>query len=122
MKGFVDGKASTGAGSPSPATGLEKILRDRGATDVFVCGVALDWCVGYTACDAANLGFNTFVVEDACHSFDIESEKLMRSAIADCHVSVVSLPVVKKAFAAQQTKQNARISEFLPSVVAPEKE
>ena len=40
------------------------MLRKRGITDVFVVGLAFDYCVGLTACDAAALGFNTYVVED----------------------------------------------------------
>ena len=46
-------------------TELEDVLRDRGITDVFVCGLALDFCVAYTCKDAARKGFNTFCVVGA---------------------------------------------------------
>ncbi|WP_323990654.1 MULTISPECIES: bifunctional nicotinamidase/pyrazinamidase [Nguyenibacter] len=47
-------------------TGLEFWLRGLGVTRVFITGLALDYCVAFTAIDAKTLGFETFVVEDAC--------------------------------------------------------
>lgn len=45
-------------------------LRQRGVTDVFVVGLAGDYCVKYTAIDAARAGFRSYVVEDAVKSVD----------------------------------------------------
>jgi nicotinamidase/pyrazinamidase len=45
-------------------TGLEGWLRSLGASKVFVAGLALDYCVLYTALDALRLGFETVVLED----------------------------------------------------------
>ena len=39
------------------ATGLGDELVKRGVTDVYVCGLAYDYCAGSSACDAAELGF-----------------------------------------------------------------
>ena len=39
------------------STGLDKKLMERGVTDIFVCGIAFDFCAGSSACDAAELGF-----------------------------------------------------------------
>lgn len=47
-------------------TELEAVLRGRGVTDVYVCGLATDYCVKFTALHAAARGFNTFLLEDAC--------------------------------------------------------
>lgn len=44
---------------------LRSYLNDRGVTDVFVVGVAGDYCVKHTALDAARAGFQSFVVQDA---------------------------------------------------------
>ncbi|KAL2795595.1 Isochorismatase-like protein [Aspergillus keveii] len=44
---------------------LRTFLTDRGVTDVFVVGVAGDFCVKYTALDAAVAGFQSHVVQDA---------------------------------------------------------
>jgi nicotinamidase/pyrazinamidase len=46
-------------------TGLDGWLRARGFRRVFLCGLALDCCVAWTAEDAARLGYATFVIEDA---------------------------------------------------------
>ena len=47
-------------------TGLEGFLTARNVKRVFVCGLALDVCVKWTAVDSARLGFETYVIEDAC--------------------------------------------------------
>jgi nicotinamidase/pyrazinamidase len=54
------------------STGLGDFLRERQITDVYVCGLATDYCVKFTALDAVDLGFNTFVVEDACRGVDLK--------------------------------------------------
>ncbi|MBA3938201.1 MAG: bifunctional nicotinamidase/pyrazinamidase [Planctomycetes bacterium] len=47
-------------------TGLGEWLRAQGVDAVQVCGLATDYCVKATAIDAAELGFHTTLVEDAC--------------------------------------------------------
>ncbi|KAB8258379.1 Isochorismatase-like protein [Aspergillus pseudonomiae] len=44
---------------------LKDFLASKGVTDVFVVGLAGDYCVKHTAIDAARVGFNSYVVEDA---------------------------------------------------------
>ncbi len=51
-------------------TGLEGYLRERGVRRLFVVGLATDFCVNWTAVDAATAGFETYVVEDACRAID----------------------------------------------------
>ncbi|KAK3738348.1 hypothetical protein QZH41_014330, partial [Actinostola sp. cb2023] len=53
-------------------TDLFKILLKKGVTDVYICGLAIDYCVKFTARDAAQHGFNVYVVEDACRSISHE--------------------------------------------------
>lgn len=53
-------------------TGLEGYLRERGFTRVVVAGLATDFCVSWTAQDAARTGFETIVVEDACRAIDLD--------------------------------------------------
>lgn len=52
-------------------TGLAGYLRERGFARVFLAGLAFDFCVRYSAEDAAAEGFGTIVIEDACRSIDI---------------------------------------------------
>jgi len=52
-------------------TGLEGYLDERGVKRVFVCGLATDFCVAWTALDARKLGFKSAVIEDACRAIDM---------------------------------------------------
>jgi nicotinamidase/pyrazinamidase len=52
-------------------TGLAGYLRERGLTRVFVAGLALDFCVRYSAEDARRRGFEVVVIEDACRGIDV---------------------------------------------------
>jgi len=52
-------------------TGLVGYLRERGFTRVFLAGLALDFCVRYSAEDARREGFAVFVVEDGCRGIDL---------------------------------------------------
>ncbi|MCI0994037.1 bifunctional nicotinamidase/pyrazinamidase [Pseudomonas corrugata] len=53
-------------------TGLAAYLKERGVDTVYVVGLALDFCVMFTALDARIAGFNAVVVLDACRGIDIE--------------------------------------------------
>ncbi len=52
-------------------TGLNGYLREHQINTVFIVGVATDFCVAWTAIDAAELGFDTYVIEDACKAIDL---------------------------------------------------
>ena len=53
-------------------TGLAGYLKERGIDSVFVVGLALDFCVAWTALDARAAGFNTWVIADACKAIDMD--------------------------------------------------
>jgi len=53
-------------------TGLAGYLKARGIKTVYVCGLATDFCVAWTAMDARTAGFNAFVVEDACRGINLK--------------------------------------------------
>lgn len=53
-------------------TGLDGYLRQRGIGSVFVAGLATDFCVAWTALDARRLGYEVFVIEDACRAIDLD--------------------------------------------------
>ena len=52
-------------------TGLEGYLRARGVTDLVLVGLATDFCVAWSALDAARLGFGVTVLEAACRAIDL---------------------------------------------------
>jgi nicotinamidase/pyrazinamidase len=52
-------------------TGLAGYCRERGFRRLFVCGLAYDFCVRYSALDGKALGFETLVIEDATRAVDL---------------------------------------------------
>lgn len=53
------------------ATGLEEFLRTRGVDELVICGLAMDYCVKFTALDAIKLGFATTVRADATRAVNL---------------------------------------------------
>jgi len=56
----------------STPTGLAGYLRERGLNRLFLCGLATDFCVAYSALDARRLGFEVTVIESACRGIDLD--------------------------------------------------
>lgn len=63
-----------------PATGLAGYLRERGVRELFIAGLARDFCVRWTAEDARELGFDTSVVWDATRSVNPAGDDDLRRA------------------------------------------
>ena len=55
-------------------TGLGEYLKNENVDEVYVCGLATDYCVKYSALDARALGFETFLIEDASRGVNLQSE------------------------------------------------
>ncbi|WP_378947969.1 bifunctional nicotinamidase/pyrazinamidase [Paracoccus sp. R86501] len=71
-------------------TGLAGYLRERGITQLSLVGLAHDFCVAWSAIDAAKLGFETRVIEDACRAIDMDgSLATARTAMRDAGVALV---------------------------------
>lgn len=74
-KGFrpaIDSYSAFFENDQSTPTGLEGYLRTRGITDLTLVGLATDFCVHFSAVDAAKLGFNVSVRLDACRAIDLD--------------------------------------------------
>jgi nicotinamidase/pyrazinamidase len=54
------------------ATGLEAKLREQRIENLYVLGLATDYCVKFTALDARQLGFEVWLVEDGCRGVDLK--------------------------------------------------
>lgn len=68
-------------------TGMEGYLRTRGITSLTMVGLALDFCVHYSAVDAARLGFEVTVIESLCRAIDLDgSLDAARTAMSDAGV------------------------------------
>jgi nicotinamidase/pyrazinamidase len=73
-KGFhrdVDSYSAFQEANRKTETGLAGYLKGRGVSRVFVCGLATDYCVAWSAVDARRFGFAAEVIEDACRGIDL---------------------------------------------------
>ncbi|MEX0365575.1 MAG: bifunctional nicotinamidase/pyrazinamidase [Ruegeria sp.] len=87
-KGFrtaIDSYSAFFENDHTTPTGLEGYLRTRGIDTLTLAGLATDFCVHYSAVDAAKLGFDVSVRMDACRAIDLDgslaaAETAMRAA------------------------------------------
>jgi nicotinamidase/pyrazinamidase len=73
-KGFhraVDSYSTFLEADRTTPTGLAGYLAARGITTVHLCGLATDFCVGWSALDARRFGLETVVIEDACRAIGL---------------------------------------------------
>lgn len=74
-KGFrqeIDSYSAFFENDRTTPTGLSGYLREREVDAVWLVGLATDFCVNFSAQDAARLGFGVVVVEDACRGIDLD--------------------------------------------------
>lgn len=87
-KGFrpaIDSYSAFFENDRTTATGLAGYLRECGIGRLVLCGLATDFCVAYSALDAARLGFEVAVLTDACRAIDLNgslaaAERQMQAA------------------------------------------
>jgi nicotinamidase-related amidase len=72
-------------------SGLAGVLKKDGITDVFVVGLAFDYCVKCTAVDAAREGFRTVVVAEGTRAVDSSAWDEVVEGLKDKGVDVVSV-------------------------------
>ncbi|CAH0545751.1 unnamed protein product [Brassicogethes aeneus] len=78
------------------ATDLSKYLKKFNITDLYVCGLAYDVCVGSTALDSMALGFRTILIEDCCKGVTEQGMAEMKNKILSGNGIVVSSKEVNK--------------------------
>lgn len=74
-KGFrtqIDSYSAFMEADHKTTTGLAGYLKAREIDTVYIVGIATDFCVAWTAMDAAKLGFKTFVISDATKAIDLQ--------------------------------------------------
>jgi nicotinamidase/pyrazinamidase len=54
------------------STGLVEYLKGQEVSELFICGLATDYCVKFSALDSISSGFRTCVIEDACRGVDLK--------------------------------------------------
>jgi nicotinamidase/pyrazinamidase len=73
-KGFrptIDSYSAFFENDRTTATGLDGWLRQRGFRQLFLVGLATDFCVAWSAEDAVRLGYEVTIIEDACRGIGI---------------------------------------------------
>ena len=69
---FVDSYSAFFDNEHLRSTGLSDYLKKLGINDIFILGLATDYCVKFTCLDAVILGFNVHVIDDACRGVDVK--------------------------------------------------
>lgn len=72
------------------STKLNKELRSRNVTHVLICGLAFDYCVGFTAIDAVELGYATVIIQDATRGTDDNNIKSMKEKLKSANCVIAS--------------------------------
>lgn len=91
-KGFrpeIDSYSAFFENDQTTPTGLEGYLRSRGIDDLTLVGLATDFCVHFSAVDAAKLGFDVTVRMDLCRAIDLDGS--LAAAISAMQVANVRL-------------------------------
>ena len=90
-KGFrpeIDSYSAFFENDRSTPTGLEGYLRSRGISRLVLVGLATDYCVAYSAADAARLGFAVTILEGACRAIDMDG------SLADARTGTLAAGVI----------------------------
>ena len=72
------------------STGLTEYLQNEKITDVYIMGLATDYCVKFSAIDATRLGFNVFLIKDACRGVELSPGDIDR-ALAEMRAAGVKI-------------------------------
>jgi len=71
-------------------TELSDILKKNLISDVYVCGLAFDYCVSFTALDAKSEGFEVWVVEDACRGITEDGIKRTKTEMIHKGIHIIN--------------------------------
>jgi nicotinamidase/pyrazinamidase len=72
------------------STGLWDYLRERNVNEIFICGLATDYCVKASTLDSQALGLRTHVVEDACRGVNLKPDD-SRNAFSEMRAAGASI-------------------------------
>ncbi len=91
---YIDSYSAFLENDHQTSTGLAGYLRDRGLSSLYLCGLAWDYCVGYSALDGKALGFDITVIEDAVRgiapdTMEAMSQRWLMEGIPRVHSSTL---------------------------------
>lgn len=99
-KGFrpdIDSYSAFYENDHATPTGLAGYLRERGFSRIFLCGLATDFCVKWSALDAVREGFDVMVLDNACRGIDVDGS--LEAARREMREAGVTLAEVEGAAA-----------------------
>ncbi|TAK77500.1 MAG: bifunctional nicotinamidase/pyrazinamidase [Gammaproteobacteria bacterium] len=75
------------------STGLGVYLQNKEISDVYIMGLATDYCVKYSSLDAKHLGFNVYVIQDACRGVNLKLGDVAAALqeISECGAKLVTV-------------------------------
>lgn len=76
-------------------TTLNAQLKMKGTTDIYVCGLAYDVCVGATAIDAISSGYRTILVDDCCRGVDLKDIEYIKEMMISSNGCIVNSSEVR---------------------------
>jgi nicotinamidase/pyrazinamidase len=86
----IDSHSAFFANDKKTSTGLDGYIRSRGLTGrIYIVGLAFDYCVGYSAIDARNLGYEVTVIKNATASIAPETEAETLKKFAELGIEVI---------------------------------
>lgn len=71
-------------------TTLSAQLKMKGITDIYVCGLAYDVCVGATAVDAISSGYRTILIDDCCRGVDLKDIENVKETVVSTNGVIVT--------------------------------
>jgi len=95
------------------ATGLGDWLKARKVTEVYILGLATDYCVKYTALDALSLGFRTKLVLDGCRGVNLKPGDVER-AIAEMSRAGIEIVTSDEVVRQRNTETMAAAAQESP--------
>jgi nicotinamidase/pyrazinamidase len=78
-------------------TGLAGYLRERNLQRLFLCGLAYDFCVRYSAIDGKALGFETIVIEDATRPVNLPGSGALPNTVAEANSALATAGIPRIA-------------------------
>lgn len=98
-KGFhrlIDSYSAFFENDGTTTTGLDAYLKARQFQRVFLVGLATDFCVAYSAQDAIKLGYQVFVIRDACRGIGIKQTEFLNTIdIAEKHLQEIGVKLIE---------------------------
>ena len=90
----IDSYSSFFDNSKMKSTGLSGYLREKGATEVYFCGLAADICVYFSIKDSLSEGFETYLIDDASKPLDESIYKNQKEELNELGAHIVSSAII----------------------------